>query len=134
MAMTWSTDLAVDVPEIDGHHKTLMAISNELELAHERGQGSTVLGSILCRLSDFANYHFALEEHHLRILKCPDYEAHRAEHDRLLQQLGNLVHAYECGDAHVTDDTLAFLRTWLVIHIQKYDRNSLSRTPAPLAA
>ena len=134
MTLMWSSELAVGVPEIDEHHEVLVTIFNDLHTAHDCGQGHAIIGSILCRLSDYASHHFAREEHYLRVLKCPDYEAHRAEHDRLMHHLSMLVHGYEMGSKRVADDTLAFLRTWLLTHILEGDRASLTVPAARLAA
>ncbi len=122
MLLTWTDDLAIGIDEIDGHHKYLVSVVNALDEASRRGEGKAVLGSILAQLADYIGFHFTREEHHMRVIGYPALEEHHEQHDALMQQLSVLVHDYETGKTTVTQDTLVFLKDWLMNHLLGHDR------------
>jgi len=122
MFLQWTDDLAIGVEEIDAHHKALVSIVNDLQEAFEADRGDAVVGDILIRLTEYVGYHFDREEQFMRASGYPDLEAHHDHHDRLMQQLGELVYRYEVNNHQLTEQTLAFVKTWLVNHLMDEDR------------
>jgi len=57
--ITWSSDLALNISEIDDQHKQLVNIMNELFDAMMDGRGFDIIDDILNRLAEYADYHYA---------------------------------------------------------------------------
>ena len=120
MPLSWHQGLAVGVPEMDGQHKKLLDLINDLEAALDQGEGSDLLG-IARRMQDYARYHFATEEKRMAFACYPDADSHRAEHASFIAQAAALDPARDIPPGSPRQ-VLEFLRTWLVTHISGTDR------------
>jgi hemerythrin len=83
----WSNELSVGIEEIDAQHKVLVDLLNQIHEAIQQRQGTEATSQIIERLGEYTRIHFAVEESLMRILHYPDYERHKEEHDRLIDQL-----------------------------------------------
>lgn len=118
----WDAKYSVDIGEIDREHQQLFAIFGELYQAMQDGHGQEVIGPVLARVSDYTRYHFAHEERLFDEHRYADHAAHRAEHAKLAELTGSLVHRQQDGRRDVTIATLKFLSGWLNEHILGCDR------------
>lgn len=73
--------------EIDGQHKTLVSLINQLHTAIRERHGSKASREILDQLADYTRTHFLLEESLMRVSKYPGYAAHHAQHEDLIKQV-----------------------------------------------
>jgi len=120
--MRWSDDFSVRVGEIDGQHRHLVDLINELYQAMQAGRGDDVIGPILDELVAYAGAHFSLEEQYMERFKYEGYAAHKRAHEAFVQKVLTVVEAFKAGRAGVTLDVLNFLRDWIVEHILKVDK------------
>lgn len=118
----WSDELSVGIQEIDEQHKVLLGLLNELHLAVFSQRGSVVCRGILDRLAEYTRVHFAVEESLMRILGYPDHEQHRHEHEMLTNQVVDLQHKLDTGQAAISFELLHFLKLWLTKHINESDK------------
>ncbi|NBC31637.1 MAG: bacteriohemerythrin [Alphaproteobacteria bacterium] len=118
----WDESLVTGHAGIDNDHRYLYHLVDDYEKAIETEQGNAVAGQVLCDLATYAAGHFEREEALMRRIRFPEADAHRAEHDRFLASLGELVTAYEIGSPGVPGDILAFVRCWLTDHLVGWDR------------
>ncbi len=117
----WNDELSVGIHEIDQQHHMLVDILNEFHDAIQQHKGTDVASAILERLADYTRIHFAVEESIMRLLAYPDYRAHKALHDELIEQLMELAVKFAAGKKSVNFELLHFLRIWLTRHIQEDD-------------
>ena len=117
----WNDSLSVGIQEIDEQHKVLVDLLNEMNRAIINRQGTQVTGAILQRLAHYTKVHFAVEESLMRILGYPDYEAHKARHDTLIDQMNELQTKLASGKPSTTFELMHFLKVWLTKHIQESD-------------
>jgi len=118
----WKDSYALGVPSVDLEHRQLIDLINELheKLCREREAPSTVvefLGELVTRVGA----HFALEERLMRTSDYPDYPAHKADHERLLDEIRDLMDDYE---DRLHPDLAAFaasLDTWFTAHFRSHD-------------
>ena len=85
--LTWNHTCTVGVKAMDDQHGILMDTINELRLALVSGGDRNRMSAVLKRLIDFARQHFASEERLMEQSGFPGLDAHRAEHERMLEQL-----------------------------------------------
>lgn len=120
--MEWSSALSVSVKQFDDQHKKLVAMVNQLHDAMKVGKGGEVLGPILNSLISYTASHFADEERLMLQNGYPDLAKHKAEHDKLTSQVLDLQKQYQATNMGLSMAVMAFLRDWLVNHIQGEDK------------
>lgn len=118
----WSDELSVGIQEIDEQHKLLLKMMNDLHEAIKGGWAREARDEILKNLVDYTKTHFTVEESLMRILGYPDYERHKQEHTKLINQLNDFLDEYHRNAAASSYDLLFFLRKWLTEHIKKSDK------------
>jgi hemerythrin len=119
----WSDDLSVGIEEIDDQHKVLVDLINEMHDAIHQRHGSEVVRDVLTKLAEYTKIHFVVEESLMRILGYPDYEAHKAQHEKLIQAIQELQHKVETGKTSIGFELMHFLKVWLTKHIMESDMN-----------
>lgn len=121
--MEWNDRLSVGVEMIDGDHKKLVGMVNELHDAIRAARGKEVLGTVLDGLVSYTKTHFGHEEVEMAKFKYPAAAAHLKEHQALTKQVLEVQAKYKAGNhAVLTMEVMAFLRDWLLKHIQGTDK------------
>lgn len=118
----WSDELSVGIEEIDEQHKVLVDLINQMHQAIHQRRSSDVIVSILEQLSDYTRIHFAVEESLMRILNYPEYEAHKAQHEKLIAHMSELQQKVVAGRAAIGFELMHFLKVWLTKHILENDQ------------
>lgn len=118
----WSTEYSVEVDSIDKQHQKLFAMLNGLHDAMKVGKGSQRVPLILGELVQYTREHFASEENLMLRAGYPDYDRHKAEHDKLTRDVMQMVRDFEQGKIALTIDMQDFLRQWLQTHIVSSDK------------
>ncbi|EPY02783.1 bacteriohemerythrin [Magnetospirillum fulvum] len=122
----WNDEYSVGVQRIDSHHRRLFEISNSVLDQMDRGCSSADVADSLGLLLDYARFHFGEEETLMVRYKYGDTRLHRAQHERLLQQLGDIRAIVAAGDGYKTVEILTFLQDWIVSHTLSEDRRAAS--------
>ena len=118
----WRDSFRVGVPSVDHEHEELIALINRLhaQLSAEGANAdvSEMLGEIYGGISS----HFALEERLMREHRYFEYEAHKAEHERLLDEIREIMDDYEIGAYGDLEDRLGQrLNDWFTLHFKTFD-------------
>lgn len=120
--ISWQKDFEIGIESVDHEHRELIELINQLhgslggDTEPERVVG--FLGEIYARISA----HFALEEKSMRDLRYDGYASHKAEHEELLDDIRDIMDAYEEGQYLDLDETLAeHLRLWFGEHFRTED-------------
>jgi hemerythrin-like metal-binding protein len=120
--IAWGPALSVGVTVIDDQHKKLIELVNQLNDAMHAGQGRAALGTVLGELVKYTVYHFGTEE---KLMAQHHYElsaAHKAEHKKLVDDVGAFKAKFEGGNAMISTEIMNFLRDWLSRHIMGTDK------------
>jgi len=118
----WDEGYSVKVRELDQQHQHLFALINTLHEAMSSGRGKEVLGKVLQELLEYTEYHFSNEERLFALHGYPVAGPHKAEHDKLTQQVRELKAKFDSGQTQITVDVMLFLKNWLNHHIQVVDK------------
>jgi len=118
----WSDDLSVGIEEIDEQHKILVGLVNDMHTALHERRGAEITNDILRQLKTYTIIHFAVEESLMRVFHYPDYEEHKAHHQKLIEQINELQKKLENGTHSISFELMHFLRQWLSHHIMEEDR------------
>jgi hemerythrin len=121
--MEWNDKLSVGVAMIDSDHKHLVGLVNELHDAVKAAKGKEVLGKVLDGLVSYTKTHFGREEVEMAKFSYPKSSEHIREHTNLTKQVLDVQAKYKAGNnAILSMEVLAFLRDWLLKHIQASDK------------
>ena len=128
--LAWRSEYSLGIPDVDHEHRELFDLINELYAQlFEPGSETTVtdfLGELFAKISG----HFALEEKLMRDGRYADLSAHKVDHERLLDEIRDLMDDYEDG-VHVDLDRFARdLERWFSVHFSTHDA-ALHRWSAP---
>ncbi|HSD97748.1 MAG TPA: bacteriohemerythrin [Sulfuricaulis sp.] len=117
----WDENYSVGVAAVDHEHRELIGLVNE---AHDRlmrpGAAEAVmnfLGEIFARISA----HFALEEQIMRARNYDQYDTHKADHERLLDEIRDMMDDYEDGESFSEALLAQQLQVWFTGHFRTHD-------------
>jgi hemerythrin-like metal-binding protein len=120
--MTWGSMLQLGYADIDAQHERLVELVNQLDDAMRAGHGRDVVGGVLNELIRYTVYHFAFEEKLMDQYGVGSAAVHKAEHKKLVADVGAFKSKFDSGSAVVTTELMTFLRNWLSGHILKTDK------------
>lgn len=119
--LNWKEAYSVGSTEIDDEHRHLFAIINDFYDRQYTGTSIADIEKLLTQLVFYAEDHFQHEEQIMATANYPKLEAHHAEHEQLVHNIFDLAHSIESGHDTVDQQTLAFLKNWLLDHILQHD-------------
>ncbi len=120
--INWEERFSVGIQRLDQHHKTMVAMVNELHDAMKVGQGRKVVGEIVQRLANYTRSHFAAEEQLFDLHGYPEAKLHREEHNALVAKVDQWQRDLAAGRPAVTFEVANSLRDWLLHHILESDK------------
>lgn len=118
----WAASLTVGNEAMDMEHRIQVSLIQAMEEAVRAGETDGRTQKIVTQLYDFTSAHFLAENLLMRLHAYPEYEAHSADHDRLIALLDRLVRAVEAGETSVSLESMESLRSWLSLHIGGMDQ------------
>lgn len=125
--LEWKEQYSLGNEALDHEHKELIGLINAVHEKIERAGEEDNQARILDGLTEIQNAvgaHFALEEKEMVILKYQNFPAHKADHEKLLDEICDLVETVEDADVHDIRESLSgILEAWFSIHFQTFDRD-----------
>jgi len=115
-------NLKLGIPEIDSQHETMISLVNLIHETMLQGADKAALDGLLSRLLEHTQTHFAYEEELMSRYNYPGYEAHKSEHNRLMQHLIDLAERYSNGELLLSFAVALELKGWAAVHIEKSDK------------
>ena len=111
----------VGIADVDHEHQELIALINKLHDAMS-GENATIsvmdfLGEIYAHVSA----HFALEEKIMRKRKYDQYKDHKADHERLLDELRDIMDDYEENTYYSDEEFSSHIERWFTEHFRTKD-------------
>ena len=128
--ITWNDRYSVGIAKIDAEHRKLVDLINELYAAILSGTSASVIAKVLDGLACYTFSHFAAEEGLMKRYRYPGYLQHKAEHDKLVEQVKQLQQELRAGKATVSQEVMSFLQRWLIGHILGVDKKYTSHLHA----
>ncbi len=124
----WKKEYETGFPSIDFEHKTLIEGINDLYLRMTKGCWADEVSDRLGDIHALVESHFALEEKIMRDSRYPDYPLHKEDHDRLLEDIRDIMDAVPTdGDGEDEGPFRANLaekiETWFATHFRTLDRD-----------
>jgi hemerythrin-like metal-binding protein len=120
--LQWKPEWDVGIESIDRQHRKLVGMINNLQTAVDYSTGEEFERSALDDLVDYTRTHFKYEEGLMEEHGYPDFEAHRAEHERMIVHVEEVLETYLQDKDNAMKKATAFLRAWLINHINGTDQ------------
>ena len=119
--LEWRDDFRTGIDGVDYEHENLVRqINSVYSMIGDRSDRERVVDS-LGEIYGSISAHFALEEQMMARHGYPDYPEHKADHDRLLDDIRDITEEFE---ASTQLDEAAFKRRlgdWFQLHFKTHD-------------
>lgn len=117
----WKEQYSLGVPAIDFEHRELIELINELYGSVQRGGTDTTTADFLGELYTRITAHFALEEKIMRDSRYDEYLEHKEDHERLLDDIRDLMDDYDDGTYVDLERFGSRLDAWFSEHFRTRD-------------
>ena len=117
----WKTEFEVGIPDVDHEHQEIITLINDL---HEAMSGENATISVMDFLGEIYAHvaaHFALEEKIMRTNRYDHYRDHKADHERLLDELRDIMDDYEENAYFSDQEFAAHVERWFTEHFKTKD-------------
>jgi len=119
--LEWKPDFSVGIASMDFEHKKMIRMINEIydELLHHKDADSIeqFLGDIHAAI----NAHFALEERLMKDAGYTEYEAHKNDHEELLDQIRDMMDEFRADPENGFTLLRENLADWFEAHFASFD-------------
>lgn len=122
--IVWEDRFAIGIPIVDGEHKRLVELCNELYKAIVSGNNSTRKDFVFNTLKECADYvrtHFANEEKLMQVCGYKDFEAHKRTHAEFVKKVLEKSRNFENETFSSSLEFTKFLYDWILSHIAHTD-------------
>lgn len=122
--IVWDLALySVGIKEIDRQHGILVQLINRLDQGVKRKISKGTLEDIVNYLADYTVFHFGYEEKLMSDNHYAGLAGHKVVHQKFVDKVLQYQNQLKTQDAAVVaSEILEFLKSWLLDHIQKTDK------------
>jgi hemerythrin-like metal-binding protein len=118
----WRKEFETGIPDVDHEHRELVDLINSLhahiESRADKPRIPEFLGEVFARIAA----HFALEESIMRKHAYDEYESHKAEHEKLLDEIRDIMDAQRNAPSSLYENKLStVVKNWFIDHFKSKD-------------
>lgn len=118
----WRKEFETGVAEVDHEHRELVELINAMHASIGANAAKEIVSDFLGEVFARISAHFALEETVMRTHGYDDLAAHKSEHEALLDQLRDIMDAYDREGRASPDAALErAVRDWFINHFKTSD-------------
>lgn len=117
----WDDKFSIGIASVDHEHRELIGLVNEAYARLMRPGAPEAVMDFLGEIDARISAHFALEEKLMREKKYDRYAEHKDDHERLLDQIRDIMDAYEDGEFFSDIQFAGQLRGWFTEHFRTHD-------------
>lgn len=117
----WVSGYSLGIASVDHEHREMIGMINHI---YDQMEGSASAGEIEASLEDiYAGIaaHFALEERHMREAGYEEYEAHKENHEELLDEIRDLMDCFADDPEAGRKRLKTSLADWFSVHFATFD-------------
>lgn len=119
--LVWKPQYAVGIESIDYEHQQMIKLINEIYDEMKSRRDAESLEQFLGDVHFAISAHFALEERLMRDAAYPEYEAHKEDHENLLDRLRELMDELVSDPESGFDALRESLSEWFESHFASFD-------------
>jgi hemerythrin-like metal-binding protein len=121
MLLHWKDGYSVGIEPVDHEHRELIDLINRLHAALSAADAHLTVPAFFGDLLAAISSHFALEEKIMRERGYDALPAHKADHERLLDELRDLMDTYEQSEEVDSLELALRLDAWFSRHFRTHD-------------
>ena len=122
--MEWKAEYAIGIDSVDFEHRELIELINALHAnltESETDEADEAVPAFLGEIYAKIAAHFALEEREMRARGYDEFANHKADHERLLDEIREIMDDYELRGAFDEETLAARLSEWFGAHFRTKD-------------
>lgn len=117
----WKPEYSVGDPAVDHEHRELVELVNTAAAAIVDGQPGAEIDRSFGDLMRAISAHFAHEETQMKRAGYDQYPPHKADHERLLDSLRDIMDGVDEGAQDTAARLTSVLEAWFVEHFRTHD-------------
>lgn len=117
----WKPEFAVGVTEVDYEHRQMIDMINALAARLDDGECGSLVEDVLGEIHARISAHFALEERIMRERRYDGYAEHKADHERLLDDIRDIMDEHAGYEPFDSRRLAARLEAWFGVHFRTHD-------------
>lgn len=119
--LKWQPAYTLGIPAVDHEHRELIDMINETYELMEASSEPAAIERCLEDIHAGISAHFALEEKYMRDAGYEEYEAHKEEHEDLLDQIREIMESYMADPESGAKTLESDLADWFGLHFATFD-------------
>jgi hemerythrin len=119
--MKWNSSFAIGIEAIDDQHKKIFEHLLAVENSVAKRDPWHILSYVLTQLAAYMQFHLAVEEALLEIVRYPGRASHCASHERLMEQIAELEDKLRRNPS--AENLVGFFENWFIRHVLSADRD-----------
>ena len=121
--VSWKDEYSVGIAVIDDDHRKLLNLINQFQTAVFYRTGEQFEDEAFAALIEYTQTHFEREEQLMSENGYPDFEAHQAEHRKMIDLVeARMAEHSKQGRQKAMEAMATYLRDWLINHINGTDQ------------
>ena len=120
MSITWNDKLKTGIPLIDEQHQFIVEALSEIRISKLK---KVELFQLLIDLQAYLSVHFTTEENYMLETNYPELEAHKTNHDMVLQDTKNVLtqNANDNTSSEIALNFVTYMQNWFLDHYSSKD-------------
>lgn len=119
--LLWKPEYSVGVDEVDFEHQQMISLINAVYDEMGGRQDTDAIVHFLGDVHATISAHFALEETAMRKSGYAEYEAHKNDHEELLEQIRELMDSVDASPEAGIESLRTSLGSWFESHFSTFD-------------
>jgi len=119
--LEWREEFRIGIPEVDHEHRELIAAINALSGPIDDRSRPESVADFLGELHAQISAHFALEEKVMRARHYAGYQAHKDEHEQLLDRIREIMDQHQVIQRYDPSALRETLNDWFGQHFRTRD-------------
>jgi len=119
--LKWKPSYSLGIPSVDLEHRELIGLINNVYGHLDSQSGPDEIDACLEDIYAGIASHFALEEKHMRDAEYEEFEAHKDQHEDLLDQLRGMMDEFVDNPVSGRETLQSTLGDWFSRHFATFD-------------
>lgn len=119
--LQWKPEYSVGIDSMDDEHQEMMRLINDIHAELESGADADQVNQCLGDIFNTISMHFALEEKLMKDNAYDEFQAHKDDHENLLDELRDLMDDYYDNSTIGTSALEKSLSKWFSAHFSTFD-------------
>ena len=119
--LNWKSSYSLGIPSVDLEHRELIGLINKLYGHLDLDSAPNDIDACLEDIYAGIASHFALEERHMREAAYVEFEAHKDEHEDLLDQIRDMMDEFADDPVAGREMLQSTLADWFGQHFATFD-------------